>query len=89
MPSTALPLDQQLVIVTGASRGLGAAIARAFLREGARVVVNYLNSEAAARELAATAPTAPWPRGPTCATPTRWPPWWRAPASTSVCRSAR
>ncbi|EFV85339.1 short-chain dehydrogenase/reductase SDR, partial [Achromobacter xylosoxidans C54] len=56
MPSTALPLDQQLVIVTGASRGLGAAIARAFLREGARVVVNYLNSEAAARELAATAP---------------------------------
>lgn len=56
MPSTALPLDQQLVIVTGASRGLGAAIARAFLREGARVVVNYLNSEAAARELAAAAP---------------------------------
>ncbi|MCH3803921.1 SDR family oxidoreductase, partial [Campylobacter jejuni] len=30
--------------------------ARAFLREGARVVINYLNSEAAARELAATAP---------------------------------
>ena len=37
-------LDQQLVIVTGASRGLGAAIAQAFLREGAKVVINYLNS---------------------------------------------
>ena len=48
MPSLPLPLDQQLVIVTGASRGLGAAIARAFLREGARVVINYLNSDAAA-----------------------------------------
>lgn len=56
MPSPCLPLDQQLVIVTGASRGLGSAIARAFLREGARVVINYLNSDAAARELAASAP---------------------------------
>ena len=34
-------LNQQLVIVTGASRGLGAAIAQAFLREGAKVVINY------------------------------------------------
>ncbi|WP_312998666.1 SDR family NAD(P)-dependent oxidoreductase, partial [Achromobacter animicus] len=37
-----LNLNQQLVIVTGASRGLGAAIAQAFLREGANVVINYL-----------------------------------------------
>lgn len=51
-----LNLDQQLVIVTGASRGLGAAIAQAFLREGAKVVVNYLNSAERARALAATAP---------------------------------
>ncbi len=51
-----LNLDQQLVIVTGASRGLGAAIARAFLREGAKVVINYLNSADRAQALAATAP---------------------------------
>jgi len=51
-----LGLPDQLVLVTGAGRGLGAHIARAFLREGARVVVNYLSSEQAARELAASAP---------------------------------
>ena len=51
-----LNLDQQLVIVTGASRGLGAAIAQAFLREGAKVVVNYLNSAERAQALAARAP---------------------------------
>lgn len=49
-------LNQQLVIVTGASRGLGAAIAQAFLREGAKVVINYLKSADRAQALAATAP---------------------------------
>jgi 3-oxoacyl-[acyl-carrier protein] reductase len=49
-------LNEQLVIVTGGCRGLGAHLVRAFLREGARVVVNYLNSAEAARALAATAP---------------------------------
>lgn len=47
-------LNEQLVLVSGASRGLGAATARAFGREGARVVVNYYQSEAAAREVADT-----------------------------------
>ncbi|WP_286939311.1 3-oxoacyl-ACP reductase [Achromobacter sp. UBA4530] len=51
-----LNLNQQLVIVTGASRGLGAAIAQAFLREGANVVINYLNSAERAEALAASAP---------------------------------
>lgn len=45
--STAVPLAEQVVLVTGASRGLGAAIARAFVREGARVVVNYLSTDPA------------------------------------------
>lgn len=45
-------LSDTVVFISGASRGLGASIARAFGREGARVVVNYYRSEAAAREVA-------------------------------------
>lgn len=60
MPSdtavTALPLDQQVVLVTGGARGLGAHLVRAFLREDARVVVNYRSSGRTARELADTRP---------------------------------
>ncbi len=48
------PLNEQIVLISGAGRGLGAAIAQAFAREGARVVVNYRNSETAAQNLAAS-----------------------------------
>ncbi|MGG0644626.1 3-oxoacyl-ACP reductase [Sporosarcina gallistercoris] len=34
-------IEDQVVLVTGASRGLGRAIAEAFGREGAKIVVNY------------------------------------------------
>ncbi|MEM9811425.1 MAG: 3-oxoacyl-ACP reductase [Pseudomonadota bacterium] len=47
------PLSEQTVLVTGAGRGFGAAIARAFAREGARVAINYRNSQSAAEALAA------------------------------------
>lgn len=43
---------EKTVLVTGGSRGLGAAIAKAFAAEGATVVVNYLSNDAAASEVA-------------------------------------
>ena len=51
-----LRLDQQLVLITGAARGLGEHLVRAFLGEGARVVINYYNSAEAAQKLANEAP---------------------------------
>jgi 3-oxoacyl-[acyl-carrier protein] reductase len=48
-----LPLNEQTVLVTGAGRGLGAAIATSFAGEGASVAVNYRNSGKAAEDLAA------------------------------------
>ncbi|MCW4465903.1 3-oxoacyl-ACP reductase [Glutamicibacter sp. MNS18] len=53
---TAQSLENQLVLVTGGARGLGAAISTAFLEAGARVVLNYHSSAGAAHELAAGYP---------------------------------
>ena len=51
-----LRFDQQLVLITGAARGLGEHLVRAFLGQGARVVINYFNSAEAAQKLASEAP---------------------------------
>lgn len=51
-------LDGKIALVTGAANGLGAAVAAAFVREGARVVLCDVDVEAGARtagELGATA----------------------------------
>lgn len=47
-------LQGDVVVVTGASRGLGRATAEAFGSRGARVVVNYRSNEGAATETVAT-----------------------------------
>jgi 3-oxoacyl-[acyl-carrier protein] reductase len=44
-------LQDKKAVVTGASRGVGRAIALAYAREGADVVVNYASNEAAADEV--------------------------------------
>jgi len=46
-----MKLKGRTAVVTGASRGIGRAIALALAEEGADVAVNYISSEAAAREV--------------------------------------
>jgi enoyl-[acyl-carrier protein] reductase III len=45
-----LGLDGKIAMVTGASRGLGRAVARKLCSSGCHVYLNYAHSEAAARE---------------------------------------
>jgi len=50
--SKSIDLSGRVAIVTGASRGIGRGIALALGQAGARVVVNYKNSEKEAQDLA-------------------------------------
>lgn len=53
MSGVALSLENQVALVTGGSRGIGAATVRLFREAGARVAFNYRTSQAAAEKLVA------------------------------------
>jgi 3-oxoacyl-[acyl-carrier protein] reductase len=44
-------LKDKIALVTGSSRGIGRAVALAYAKEGAKVVVNYTSNEKAAKEV--------------------------------------
>jgi len=46
-----MQIQEQVILVTGASRGLGASIAKAFGKQGARVVINYFQSKEKAEKV--------------------------------------
>jgi len=53
MSNVTLSLQGRVALITGGSRGIGAAAVRMFVNAGARVVFNYLRAGAAAERLAA------------------------------------
>lgn len=46
-----LPLSNKIALVTGGSRGIGAAICKKLAAQGAQVVVNYASSPDAASQI--------------------------------------
>ena len=69
-----MTLDGRVVLVTGAAKGIGLAVGRAFAQRGCRAVLNSVSDETAgAQAVGEIATPEAWPSttGPTSATPTR------------------
>ncbi|KAF5356600.1 hypothetical protein D9758_008209 [Tetrapyrgos nigripes] len=54
MSSLTFSLTDKVAVITGSSRGIGAAVALRLAEEGAKVVVNYVNSSSAAEKIVST-----------------------------------
>ena len=46
-----MKLKDKMALVTGSSRGIGRAVALAYAKEGAKVVVNHTSNEKAGKEV--------------------------------------
>jgi NAD(P)-dependent dehydrogenase (short-subunit alcohol dehydrogenase family) len=66
---------RRAVLVTGASRGIGRAVAQAFASEGDRVAVHHRDSAALAEEVVPTWPTPRPSGGWSTRPPATWAAW--------------